>query len=269
MAVSLTVSDVGLNGAAVDDVLATPGPDNRGVDLGSVVNGSFAPLTDKTNNQGRKGLWIYHNATVDPITGVGFFLQEYGTGTGFGYAGADSAANDLTTLQTLGTASGSSKNNADGNSGGLWIDQNALLQDTSGSTQFDFAVNGIDSVGGSNGGDDTVRIFGDNTNDGIGIANAFDMHSKSAVYTSDLGNGGDGTLGYIPNGPATGIIGKSDDTTYGNHSFQKVRIYVRSDTTDGGIVQFEKVIKYSFTAALSGCIFPVLLKTIGAVSGIM
>ena len=248
MSVILTVSET-LDGSAVADALATPGPANTGVDFGSVVNGSYAPVTSQTNNTGRKNLFIRHSATIDPITSVKTFVQQYGTGTAFGYAGADSAANDFNNkIKALGNTSGESKNNADGLSGGLWIDMNAVLLDSIGSTQFDFATNGYDSVGLTNGGDDTVRIYGDNLVDGISLASAFNMHTKAMVIDTNQALGGDAVNGYVPTLPVTGVIGKNGDTAKGDNAHTKLRIYVRSDTVDGGIVQWEWVIAFSYTA---------------------
>lgn len=248
MAVTLTISET-LDGAAVADALATPGPVNTGVDFGSVVNGAYAPLTNQTNNTGRKDLFIRHNAAVDPITAVKTYVQQYGTGTGYGYAGADTAANDFNNkIKALGNTSGGSKNNADGLSGGLWLDMNAILTDVAASTQFDFDTNGIDSVGGSNGGDDTVRIYGDNLVDGIDLASAFNMHTKAMVINTNQALGGDATNGWVPTAPVTGVIGKNNDTAKGDNAHTKLRIYVRDDTVDGGIVQWEWVVAYSYTA---------------------
>lgn len=248
MAVTLTVSET-LDGAAVADALATPGPANTGVDFGAVVNGSYAPVTSKTNNTGRKDLFIRHDAVVDPITQLKTFIQIYGTGTGYGYAGADTAANDYNNkLKALGNASGGSKNNADGNSGGLWLDMNAILQDINGSTQFDFDTNGYDSVGLSNGGDDTVRIYGDNLTDGLDLATAFLIKSEAMVIDSNQGQGGDAVNGWVPTAPVDGQLGINGDTALGDNCHLKQRIYVRSDSVDGGIVQWETVFAYSYTA---------------------
>jgi len=248
LSVVLTVSEV-LDGSAVADALATPGPVNTGVDFGSVVNGSYSPVTVQANNTGRKNLYIRHNAVTDPITSLKTYIQIYGTGTGFGYAGADSAANDFNNkLKALGNTSGASKNNADGLSGGLWIDMNAILTDVTAGTQFDWDTNGYDSVGLSQGGDNTVRIYGDNLVDGISLASAFDMHLKAMVIDTNQSLGGDATNGYVPTGPATGILGKNGDTVRGDNAHAKQRIYVRSDTIDGGIVQWEWVIAYSYTS---------------------
>lgn len=251
MTVTLTVSET-INGTAVDDVLATPGPDNRGVDFLTVVNGSWAPITNKNDNIGRKDLFIRHDAVTDPITNVKTGIQEYGVGTGFGYAGANSAASDFATMKAQGNASGGSKNNNDGNSGGLWIDMNALLQDVAASTQFDFLTNGIDSVGGSNGGDDTVRIYGDNNLDGLivggDLSNTFQIVSAAMVTEVDQTLGGDATNGYTPTAPQDGQIGKALDHVLGTNAHIKLRTYVRSDAVEGGIVQWEYVIIYSFTS---------------------
>ncbi len=252
MAVSLTVSET-LDGAPVADVLASPGPVNTGVDYGSVVNGSYGPITTKADNTGRKDLFIRHDATIDPITDVKTFMQEYGTGTGFGYGGADSAANDFTTMKNLANTSGGSKNNADGNSGGLWIDMNAVLTDSVGSTQFDWNTNGFSGWDGTNftnsqGGDDTVAIYGDGLTDAIDLPSAFPMRSKAMVIDATTGNGGDATNGFVPTAPVEGQIGKDGDTALGDNAHTKLRTYVRSDTTNGGIVQWEWVIAYSFTA---------------------
>lgn len=248
MAVTLTVSET-IDGAAVADALATPGPVNTGVDFGSVVNGSYAPLSNQMNNTGRKDLFIRHDAVDDPITAVKTFVQQFGTGTGFGYAGADSAANDLNNkIIALGNTSGGSKNNDDGFSGGLWLDMNAILLDTAASTQFDWNANGFDSVGGSQGGDNTVRIYGDNLIDGISLASAFDMHTKAMVIDSNQALGGDAINGFVPTAPVTGVVGLNGDTELGDNAHTKLRIYVRSDTVNGGIVQWEWVIAFSHTS---------------------
>lgn len=252
MAVVLTVSET-LDGAAVADVLASPGPVNTGVDHGAVVNGSYAPLTDKTDNTGRKDLFIRHDATIDPITDVKTFMQEYGVGTSYGYGGAVSAASDYTKMKNLGNTSGGSKNNADGNSGGLWIDMNAVITDTAASAQFDWNTNGFygwtgSVFSGTQGGNDTVAIYGDGLTDGIDLASAFPMRSQAMVIDSDQSSGGDATNGWTPTAPVEGQIGKNGDTALGDNAHTKLRVFVRSDTTDGGIVQWEWVIGYSFSA---------------------
>lgn len=223
MAVLLTVSET-INGVAVSDALAGGG---TGVDLGSVVNNQYAPIVDKSANTGKQDLYVYHDATIDPITDVKTFIQEYGTGTGFTYGGARTAADDFTALKNLGNGSGSSKNNSDGLSGGLWIDMDA---DASTTNQFDQA--NYPTV---------VKIYGDNSTDGIDLASAFGLKSDACVYD----NGGVETNG---SAPEDGKIGKSGDTALGDNAHLKLRMYLPNSYSDGGIVQFEFVIGYSYTS---------------------
>ena len=241
MAVVLTVSET-LDGAGVSDALAGGG--TNGVDLGSCVNNSFAPLVDKPTNDGKQSLFVRHDATIDPVTSFKQFFQEYGVGTGFGYGGADTAANDIATLISLGNTSGNSKNNGDGLSGGFWVDQNHKVSVTN---QFDYAVNGVSS-GGSEGGDDTVRKFGDNTTDMIDLASSVNAAAAAAVIDSDQGGGGDATNGYTPTAPVEGELGINNDTAKGDNYHFRYRIFLPNSYTDGGIVQWELVYAYSFTA---------------------
>jgi hypothetical protein len=222
MAVLLTISET-INGSAVADSLAGGG---TGVDFGSVVNNQYAPLIDKTLNTGAKTLYIRHDATIDPITDVKTFIQEYGVGTGFTYGGADSAAGDYTTLVNLGNASGSSKNNADGNSGGLWIDMDA---DASTTNQFDQA--NFPAL---------VKIYGDNNTDGINLGSAYQLVGDAMVY--------DAPGETLASAPVAGQIGKANDTVLGDNAKCKFRIYLPDTYSDGGIVQWEAVVAYSFTA---------------------
>lgn len=227
MAVNLTVSKT-LDGTAVSDSLDGSG---TGVDYGSVTNGSYAPVTDKVANTGKLDLYIRHDATIDPITNFRVSIQQYGIGTGFTYGGADSAANDFTTLTTLGQNSGSSKNNSDGLSGGIWCEMDADATDV---TQFDFATNG----GGN--GIDTVKIFGDNGTDGIDDASAFTIKADSMVY--------DAPGETLASAPVDGQLGKANDTALGDNSKQSYRIFITTAFASGGIIQWEQVYGYSFTA---------------------
>lgn len=222
MSVSLTVSE-SIDGGAVADALSGGG---TGVDLGSVINSSFAPVTDKTLNQGEQSLYIRHDATIDPIKDVGFFLQTYGVGTGFSYGGADSAAADFTAMKSLGSASGSSKNNADGLSGGIWIDMDF---DSNDSTRFD--ISGFPTL---------VKIHGDNGTDGQDLASAFGLVTDAMVY--------DAPGETAASSPVAGQIGKAADTVLGTNAHINLRLYIPTAHPDGGIIQWEWVIKYSFTA---------------------
>lgn len=222
MTVLLTISET-LGGSAFADSLAGGG---TGIDLGSVQNNSYAPIIDKSLNTGAQQVYISHDATIDPITDVKFFIQTYGLGSGFTYGGADSAANDNVTLKSLGNTSGSSKNNADGLSGGLWIDMDA---DASSTNQFDQANFPL-----------VVKIFGDNVSDGTDLANAFLLKSSACVYAAPAETNA--------SAPVDGKIGKAGDTVLGEAAHIKLRIFLPDSFSNGGIVQSEFVIAYSFTA---------------------
>ena len=222
MAVLLTVSET-LDGSAVADALAGGG---TGVSLGSVINGSYAPVVSKAANTGAQDLYIRHDATIDPITDVKTFIQIYGTGTFFTYGGAAGAIADNTTLKSLGNGSGSSKNNADGLSGGLWIDMD---WDASTANQFDQASFPT-----------LVKIYGDNVTDGTALGFAFQMRPEALVY--------DAPGETAASAAVLGKIGKNNDTVLGDNAHVKLRIYLTSAFSTGGIVQWEWVIAYSFTA---------------------
>lgn len=253
MTVLLTVSDVGLDGAAATDSLAGGG---TGVDLGSVVNSQYAPIGagGPANNSGRQDVWIFHDAADDPITDVKTFIQQYGVGTGFTYGGADSAANDIGTMLQLGFDSdltAGSKNNGNDTSGGLWIDHKSINAEAGNVTnQFDFNTNG---VGGS--GDGTIEVYGrggvagDGT-DGAGssLINSVVSNSEAMVIDTDQGQGGDGTNGYIPSAPVDGQLGKDGDTVLGDNMHIGLRVQLPGTFTNGGIVQWEWVVAYSFTS---------------------
>jgi hypothetical protein len=229
-AVSLTVSET-LGGSAVSDSLSGGGV---GVDLGSVLNGSYCPVTDKSSNTGAQNIYIRHNG-VNAITSVRTFIETY-TNTGFSYGGADTASNDFTTLKNQGNTSGDSKNNADGLSGGLWVDMNAFVSPTS---QFDFVNNGYDSVGGTNGGNDTVRIYGDNLLDGIDLASSFMVLSEAMVY---------GPTETAASAPVDGQIGPAGNTVLGSSAHLKYRLYIRSDFVNNGLLQWALTVSYSFVS---------------------
>ena len=234
MAVLLTISET-FDGAQVSDTLAAPAPGPTGVDLGSVVNGSYAPVISKAANTGSQKLYIRHDATIDPITSVGTFIQQYGTDTGFAYGGANSAATDYTNIKNLGNASGSSKNNGDGNSSGLWVDMDANASVTN---QFDQATFPT-----------LVKIYGDNLTDGIDLASAFTIESDAMVIDTDQGAGSDGDGAFLPSAPVDGQIGVNGDGVLGDNAKLKLRIYIpQTGYTPGGIHQVEYVTKYSFTA---------------------
>jgi hypothetical protein len=222
-AVSLTISET-LDGVAIADALAGGG---SGIDLGSIVNNQFAPLIDKTANTGAQHLFIRHDAVTDPITNLKVYLGLFGANTGFTYGGQRTAAGDYTALKTMGQTSGSSKNNADGLSEGIWMEQQ---WDASNANQFDKA-----------GRPTFVNIFGDNGTDGIDLASAFLIKKESMVYN----NTGTETVATTP---VDGKIGKALDTVLGTNSHLKIRSYLAATWTEGGIYQAELVFSYSYTA---------------------
>lgn len=225
MAVNLTLSKT-LSGAAAADSLAGGG---SGVDLGSVVNGEYCPIISKAANTGWQPLYIRHNATIDPITNVKTFIAEFSQA----YGGADSAANDFATLVSKGNASGNSANNGDGLSAGLRIEHDADLGVTLGASAFD-------------GTRAQVKIYGDNNTDGIDLASGFDLHVDALIYDSDP-HGTPGTP-VDATTPVTGQIGKDGDSVLGDHALVKLRYYLEEAAPDGGILAWDWVISYSFTA---------------------
>lgn len=225
MAVNLTISKT-LSGTAVADSLAGGG---TGVDLGSVVNGEYTPIISKSANTGWQALYIRHNATIDPITNVKTFIDEFSQA----YGGADSAANDYATLISKGNASGNSANNADGLSSGLRIEHDADLGATLGASAF-------------NATRAQVKIYGDNNTDGIDLASAFDLHVDALIYDSNA-HGSAGSP-VDASAPVTGQIGMDGDSTLGDHALIKLRYYLEEAAPDGGIIQFDYIISYSFTA---------------------
>ena len=222
MAVSLTISET-LDGAQISDALAGGG---TGLDFGSVVNNSYAPIVNKTNNTGRQDLYISHDATIDPITSLKAYLGQFGVLTGFAYGGARTAALDYVAIKNLGQASGSSKNNADGLSGGLWADMDADVNDTN---QFDQAARSA-----------LVKIFGDNGTDGIDLPSAFLIAADAMVYNA----AGE----QLATTPVAGQVGKPGDTVLGDAAHCRFRVYLPNAYAEGGIFQFEIVWSYSYTA---------------------
>lgn len=223
MAVLLTISETPA-GPEVSDTLA--GGD-AGLDLGQVVNGQYAPLTNQGLNQGWQNLYFSHDATVDPITDVKTYLAQY-SGT---YGGPANAAADLTTMLTYGADdTGATKNNQDGLSRGLHIDMSWNVSD----------VNAFDYSRELTG---QKRIYGKDYAgvDGSSLADAFLMHVDAMSYWN-------GTTEVDATTPVAGQIGKSDDTILGNRAHILMRMYLHSAALDGGIIQWDYVTSYSYTA---------------------
>lgn len=223
MAVVLTVSET-IAGSNVSDSLAGG---STGLDLGQVTNGQYAPLTLQSANTGHQDIFIRHDAVVDPITDVKFYLQQY-TGT---YGGANTAAGDFTTIGAYGAAdTGATANNNDGNSRGIHID---MSWDVATASQFAYTREATGQK----------RIFGKSYSgaDGLSLVNAFDMHVDSCSYWN-------GSSEVDATTPVTGKIGKSTDTVLGNRSHIRMRGYLHTAAVDGGIIQWDTVISYAYTA---------------------
>lgn len=229
MAVLLTVSET-LTGSAFADALAGGG---SGVDLGNVINGQFSNLVDQPTNQGHQDIFVRHDATIDPITDVRTFIQQYGVGTGFTYGGANSAAADYSEVLNNGNASTNSgpANNSDGLKHGLHIDMDWQVSTAS---QFSSGRYGTN-----------VRVYGESggaaSGQGRNLATAFNMH-VDAMSRNNGGTEVDATT------PVTGKIGKTGDTVLGDRAHPRMRYFLALAETDGGILQWEWVIAYSFTA---------------------
>jgi hypothetical protein len=207
------------------DALAGGG---TGIDLLQAQNGSFSPLVDKSLNQGEKLVYLSHDGNSE-ITSVKTFVQIYGTDTGFTYGGSDTAGNDYTRLLALGAASGDSKNNADNLSGGFWMDHNQAGNDT---TRFDRANDPTN-----------VKIYGkdDSGQDGSNLSAAFDLQTAALQYDSGGGTPAAATS------PELGKIGPSGNTVLGDRARLAQRFYLPLAETEGGIMQWEWVIAYSYT----------------------
>lgn len=221
--VSLIISEV-LDGSQVSDPLDGGG---TGVDLGQVATKSYAPLVNKTLNQGAQDLFVRHDG-ANEIYSVVTFIQPYGTETGFAYGGASSAANDFARLKALGNASGSSKNNSDNLSGGLWIDMDWNAGDSTRFDQLNFPS--------------LVKIYGDNNTDGISLASAFQVAAEAMVY-------GVGSVETQPSAPVAGKIGpQSTPTVLGDNAHLKLRIYLPASYGNPGKTQVEYCTSYVYTS---------------------
>lgn len=227
MAVSVLVEKV-LNSGAAADALAGGG---TGVDLGNSVAGEYTPIISKAANTGQEDLFITHDATVDPITNVATAIAEFTCP----YGGANDAATDLANVLAKGSASGTSPNNADGLSGGLRIEMDADLGGTLGLAAF-------------NATRDQVEIYGktsattlNNGNNGNSVSTAFILHKDALVQ-----NNGGSPIDAVT--PVDGQIGRAGDATLGDVAKVALRYYLESAATATGIVQWDWIVRYSFTS---------------------
>lgn len=246
MAVTLTLSRT-KGGSNVSDTLAGGG---SGIDFGNVVNGSYSGVTDKNNNLHSDAIALFylkHDATIDPITEVMFYIAQFH----LTYGGATTAGNDFNGanhgMVGEGLASGTSKNNADGLSSGLWMD---FQWDVSTTNQFDYAtrVNNVRIFGkplsGVTGALATTDSDGvdQNGQDGTSLLEAFLLPPDALLYSADDIAEVDATA------PVKGRIGKNNDAALGDYAKFRARVYLRDSYPDGGILQFSQTISYRFTA---------------------
>jgi len=221
MAVNLTVSKT-IAGAQVADALAGGG---TGLDLGQVVNSQYTPITDQPSNTGHQDLYIRNDAAVDPITDTKFFIGQFSQA----YGGANSAAADIATLIAKGQSDDeATANNSNGAASGFRIEQAGQNIASLGASAF------LPSRA-------QVDIFGNSGTDGIDLASAFDLHVDALVF-DNAGTPVDAIT------PVTGQIGKNGDTVLGDVAWIGSRMYLEDSAPDGGILQFDFVIAYSFTA---------------------
>lgn len=228
MAVNLTISET-LTGGGLADSLAGGG---TGCDLGNVIVGQYAPISSQPSNTGAQEIYVSHDAVVDEITQVRLFIQQFGVGTGFTYGGATSAAADIAKVLNMGNGSNSAvANNSDGLANGLHID-------------MDWQVSTVNQFNPSRIGTQ-VRIFGDNggaaTGEGRNEATAFTLYAD-AMSRNNGGVEVDATT------PISGVIGKAADAVLGDRGHFKTRFYLADSESDGGILQWETVVAYSYTA---------------------
>jgi hypothetical protein len=237
MTVLLTVSET-WNGSDYADALEGGG---TGVDLLQCVSSQYSPISSQVANTGAKTVFLRHNALIDPITAVKTYIQEFGVGTGFTYGGANSAAADYTKVLNMGNAdgmTGAEGNNITGLGNGLHVE---MQWDVSTANQFLGSRTGTQKfIYGDNGG----AASGDARN----LASAF---SIAAIAMSNAQNTG---TEIAPSSPVAGSIGRdytvdaAEAALLGDRAHLRYRFYLRSDEVDGGVLQFEVVFAYSFTA---------------------
>ena len=85
-----------------------------------------------------------------------------------------------------------------------------------------------------------MKIYGDGLTDGIDLASAFTLVGDAMVYNN--------TGETLASAAVDGQIAKAADTVLGDSAHVKLRIYIPNSFSDGGIIQWEWVIAYSFTA---------------------
>lgn len=227
---ALVTLKIGSVAAASTDIADGLAGGDSGADLGQASNGSYSPLSGaQADNGGSKDLYFAHDATVDPITNVGFYLSQF-TGT-YGGPATGSPSADLNTLLQQGIDdAGGTKNNTDGLSSGLHVD---MSYNVATSTQF--------APARESGGQ--KRIFGKSYSGAqVGVqANPIALHPDAMFYWN-------GTTKADPSAAESGKIGKSDDTVLGNRAQIRLRYFLPTSASIGGILQWSFVTLFSYTA---------------------
>jgi len=212
------------------DIADTLSGGSTGADIGQATNGAYAPIVgEQSANGGAKTLYISHNAVVDPVTNVGFYLAAY-SGT-YGGPSSSSPSADLTKVLDAGASdNGGQANNSDGLSNGLHVDMSYSISD---SGQF---APSREQTG-------QKRVFG-KTVGGIryGLQTApIPLHQDALFFWSSPSK-------VAPTAPEAGKIGLSTATDLGSHAQVRFRYYMPSSSTVGGVLQWSLATIYSFTA---------------------
>jgi hypothetical protein len=190
-----------------------------------VINSQYVPIINQGANTGLQDIYMTHDAVVDPIDDYKTFVTQF-SGT---YGGADSAVNDIATLINKGqTDNELTANNSDGLSSGFRIEHAGI----------DIASLGASAFLPSRA---QVNIYGNNGTDGIDLASAFDLHVDAMIYNN-------ASVETDATAPQTGKIGVTGDTVLGDNAHVGVRFYLEDSAPDGGILQWDWVHAYSFTA---------------------
>jgi hypothetical protein len=226
---ALVTLKIGSTATAASDIADGLSGGDTGADLGQASNGSYAPLSGlQSANGGSKDLYLSHDATVDPITNISFYISEF---SGTNYGGAANASADLATLLAQGEDDdGSSANNANGGLSGLHMDMSYAVSTAS---QFDPArvASGQKRIFGK-----TLSLVQYGT-----IANPIAMHEDAAFYWN-------GSTKVAPSAPEAGKIGKSSDTVRGNRAQIRLRYCLPSTASIGGVLQWSFTTIFSYTA---------------------
>ena len=234
---ALVTLRIGSTAAASGDIADGLSGGDTGADLGQASNGSYAPLSGaQSGNGGSKDLYLSHDATVDPITNISFYLGEF-SGTYGGPASSSPSADLATLLQQGEDDAGGLANNSDGLSSGLHMDMSYSV-----STPNQFAPARV-STGQKRIFGKTISLvqYGTQTNP---IA----MHEDACFYW-------DGSTKNAPSAPEAGKVGKSSDTVLGNRAQIRLRYHLPTTASIGGIIQWAFTTVFSYTAAISLCLY--------------